>query len=90
VIGDFLMDYADQMGALGFEFEAEMAFGVGLGAAGFFHALTEAEEDYIVAGGGPAGGGIFYGTGQGLGGGEGGKEECEEEDLYCASVAWRV
>ena len=76
VIGDFLMDYANQMRALSIvEFEAEMAFGVGLGAAGFFHALAEAEQDDVVAGGGLAGGGVLDGAGQGLGGGEGGQEE---------------
>ncbi len=75
MISDFLVDYADQMGSLGVEFEGEIAFGVGLGAAGFFHALAEAEEDDFVACGGLVGGGVFYGAGQGLGGGEGGEQE---------------
>jgi len=57
------------------ELETELAFGVGLGAAGFFHALTELEHDHIVSGGWLAGGGIFHGPGEGLGGGEGGEEE---------------
>ena len=71
VIGDFLVDYADEMWALGVEFEREIALGIGLGASGFFHALTEAEEDDVVSGGGLAGAGVFDGAGQSLGGGEG-------------------
>ncbi len=40
MVGDLLMDGADQMRRLGVvEFEAEVALGVGFGAAGFFHAL---------------------------------------------------
>ena len=58
VIGDFLMDDADEVRALGIELETEIAFGVGLGAAGFFHALAEAEQDDFVAGGGLAGGDV--------------------------------
>ena len=76
VVGDFLMNGADQVRALRVvELEAEIAFGVGFGASGFFHALAEAEEDDVVAGGGLVGGGIFYGAGEGLGGGESGEEE---------------
>jgi hypothetical protein len=71
VVGDFLMDDADEMGTVGaVELESEIAFGVGLGAAGFFHALAEAEQDDFVAGGGLAGGGVLHAAGQGLGGGE--------------------
>jgi hypothetical protein len=32
------------------EFETELAFGVGLGAAGFVHALAEFEQNYVVSG----------------------------------------
>ena len=77
VIGDVLVDDADEVRSLSVEFEGEIAFGVGLGAPGFFHALAEAEEDDFVAGGGLAGGGVFHGAGQGLGGGEGGEKEAQ-------------
>ena len=78
VIGDFLMDDADEVWALGIELEAEVALRIGLGASGFFHALTEAEEDDVVSGSGLAGGGVLYGAGEGLGGGEGGEEEDQQ------------
>jgi hypothetical protein len=52
------------------EFEAELAFDVGLGASGLFHALGEFEQDDIIARGGLAGGCIFYGAGESLSGGE--------------------
>ena len=52
------------------EFETEIAFGVGLGASSFFHALAQAEQDDFVARSGLAGGGVLYGAGQSLGGGE--------------------
>ena len=81
VIGDALVNGADQVGALGVvEFEGEIAFGVGLGAAGFFHALTQTQQDDLVARGGLAGGGVFHGAGQGLGGGEGSEEDRREGD----------
>jgi len=57
------------------ELEAELAFAVGFGAAGFFHTLTEFEEDDLVPRGGLAGGGVFDGAGQGLGGGEGSERQ---------------
>ncbi len=41
VVGDLLMNGADQVRRLGvFDLESEIAFGVGFGAAGFFHALA--------------------------------------------------
>ena len=68
MVGDVLMDGANQVRGLRVvELEAELAFGVGLGAAGFFHALAELEDDDFVAGGGLAGGGVFYRAGEGLG-----------------------
>jgi hypothetical protein len=87
VIGDFLVDNADEMGTLCVELEAEFAFCVGFGAAGFFHALTEAEQDDFVACGGFAGGGVLNGAGQGLGGSEGREQENETKNYYDATVA---
>ena len=76
VVGDVLMDGADQMGRLGVvELEGEVALSVGFGAAGFLHALAELEQDDFVSGGGLVGGGVLDRAGQGLGGGEGGEEE---------------
>jgi hypothetical protein len=43
-----------------------LPLGVGLGAAGFFHALAELEEDDLVAGRGLAGGGVLHRAGEGL------------------------
>ena len=88
VIGDFLMNHADQVRALGVELETEITFGVGSGAAGFFHALTEAEQDHFVAGGGLAGGGVLHRAGQGLGGGEGGEKDESNKDCHKGDM-WR-
>ena len=41
------------------EFEAEVTLGVGFGAAGFFHALAEFEQDDFVSGSGLVGGGVL-------------------------------
>jgi len=76
MVGDSLVNGADQVRGLRVvEFQSEVALGVGLGARGFFHALGEAEQNYIVASGGFSGGGVLDGAGEGLGGGEGAEEE---------------
>jgi len=47
------MDGADQVWRLRVgHIESEMAFGVGCGASGFFHAFAEFEQDDVVADGG--------------------------------------
>ena len=56
MVSDFLMNGADQVRTLGVvELEAEIAFGVGLGASGFFHALAQAEQDNLISSGGLVG-----------------------------------
>jgi hypothetical protein len=45
------MDGAHEVRTLSVELEREVTFGVGLGASGFFHALTEREENDFVSGG---------------------------------------
>ena len=50
MVGHPLMNGADQMGAAGvFQLEAEVSLGIRLRAAGFLHALAEAEENDVVA-----------------------------------------
>ena len=88
VIGDFLMDDADEVRALAVKFETEVAFGVGLGASGFFHALTEAEENDLVTGGRLARGGVFDRAGEGLGGGQVGEEQEGQDECHTADM-WR-
>ena len=76
MVGDAVVNGADQVRRLRVvELEGEVAFCVRLGARRFFHALPEAEQNYIVAGGGLAGGGVLHGAGKGLSGGE----RCEEK-----------
>ena len=93
VIRDFLVDDADQMRALRVvELETEVAFGVGLGASGFFHALAQAEQDDFVARGGLADGDVLDRAGQGLGGGEGrarAMQDCEQPGGSCGADAVR-
>ena len=48
-----------------------MALGIGLGASGFFHTLTEAEQDDFVASSRLARGGVLYRARKSLGLGEG-------------------
>jgi hypothetical protein len=64
------MDHADEVRSICVEFEGEVAFGVGLGSAGFFHALTQRDENDFVSCAGFPGGGVFHRAGEGLGGGE--------------------
>lgn len=75
MIGDSLMDGAHEVRALSIEFEGEVAFGVGLGASGFLHALAELEQDDFVARAGLAGGAVFHRAGEGLGGSGCGEEK---------------
>ena len=70
MIGNVLMDGANQMRSLCVvELETELAFGIRFGAAGFFHALAELEQNNFVSGGGLAGGGVLYCARERLGGG---------------------
>jgi len=81
MVGNALMDGADQVRRLRVvELETELALGIGLGAAGFFHPLTQLEQDDLVSGGGLASSGVLDGAGESLSRGEGG----EEEDGYSA------
>ena len=80
VIGDSLMDGADEMrtsGAIaGVELETELAGGVSLGAAGNVHAAGEVDEDNLDSGGGLVVGAVGDGAGEGLGVGS-------RKDEYC-------
>src|SRR5208337_1030989 len=59
VVGHALMDDADEMWARGaIKLQAEIALGIGLGAAGLCHPFAETEKNDIVAGSGLVGGAV--------------------------------
>ena len=88
MIGDFLVDDANQVRALLLELEGEVAFGVGLGATGFFHSVAEGDEDHFVSGAGLAGGGVLYDSGEGLSRGCRGQEQDEEHGSDPGRAEW--
>ena len=72
MIVDSLMDGAEEVRAARIgEFEAELAGGVSLGAAGNVHAIGDVDEDDLVSGSGLVGGAVGDGAGEGLGVGRG-------------------
>lgn len=71
MIGDSLMDGADEVWPGDGDFEAEFSSAVGLGAAAHIHAVGKVDEEDFVADGGLAGGAVSDGAGEGLGGGRG-------------------
>src|ERR1700686_1448233 len=64
----------------GVEFETELSRGVGLGAARFFHPLSQLEYDDFVSRGWLAGSGILPRAAEGLGGDKRGQQEDDERD----------
>lgn len=50
MVSDALMYDTYQVRALAVELEGESAFGVSLGAPGFFHSLAKFQQDNLVAG----------------------------------------
>ena len=77
VIINSLMDGADKVRTGYGDFEAEFSVAVGLGAAGYVHAVGEVDDNDFIARGGFAGGAVGDGAGEGLGGGRG---EGQRED----------
>ena len=69
MIGNSLMDGADEVWTGHGDFEAEFSVAVDLGAAGHVHAVGEVDENDFIACGGLVGGAIGDGAGEGLGGG---------------------
>jgi len=63
MIGNSLMDGADQVRAGDGDFETELSLAVGFGGAAYVHAIGEVDEDDFIAGGGLVGGAVGDGAG---------------------------
>src|SRR5262249_31490987 len=84
MVGYALVDHTHEMRAAGVvELEREATFRVGLGAARFLHALTQAEEHDIVSRSRLVGGAVGDRAGERLGGDESGKKAEDDEDDSC-------